>query len=255
MKAKKSLGQNFLKDEKILNDIFHSFDATKDDLIIEIGPGKGALTKRIKDKHSRIIAYEIDTDLIPFLNKINADNLIIKNQDFLLSDLKNDIKSIKNDKLFIIGNLPYYITTPIIKYIIDSGLFVDEMLFMVQEEVANRFSAKPGAKDYGSMTLYLNYFFKVEKLFKVSKKCFDPEPKVESAIIKLTRRDRTFKVDESKYFKLIDDAFTQKRKTLKNNLKDYDWNKIVEILKKHNLNELVRAEELDEEIFIEICNL
>jgi 16S rRNA (adenine1518-N6/adenine1519-N6)-dimethyltransferase len=125
---------------------------------------------------------------------------------------------------------------------------------MVQEEVADRFTSLPNNKNYGSITLYLNYYYNVSKLFKVSKKCFNPEPKVESAIIKFSERLNKPNINEEKYFKLINDSFKMKRKTLRNNLNNYNYDKVREILNKYDLPESVRAEELSEEIFIDILN-
>lgn len=253
MKAKKSLGQNFLIDNNVINNIISSLDATKDDLIIEIGPGKGALTRLLKNKKALLIAYEIDQELMPILSKLEDDKTKIFNKDILDANLQTDLMNYKYNNLYIIGNLPYYITTPIIKHIINQDIRIHSMIFMVQDEVANRFTARPKTRDYGSITLYLKYYFNIEKLFKVSKKAFNPVPKVESAVIKFTERLDKPLVDKDIYFKLINDAFSQKRKTLKNNLKDYDFNLIKKILEANNLNELVRAEELDEEIFIAIA--
>lgn len=253
MKAKKSLGQNFLIDNNVINNIISSLDATKDDLIIEIGPGKGALTRLLKNKKALLIAYEIDQELMPILSKLEDDKTKIFNKDILDANLQTDLMNYKYNNLYIIGNLPYYITTPIIKHIINQDIRIHSMIFMVQDEVANRFTARPKTRDYGSITLYLKYYFNIEKLFKVSKKAFSPVPKVESAVIKFTERLDKPLVDKDIYFKLINDAFSQKRKTLKNNLKDYDFNLIKKILEANNLNELVRAEELDEEIFIAIA--
>lgn len=254
MKAKKSLGQNFLIDKSIINKISDNIPAKDNDLIIEIGPGMGALTKELKKKNSKIICYEIDTDLKQYLNILEDDNTKIIYKDILESDIKNDIENITYDKLFIVGNLPYYITTPIIKYLINLDLNIHEMIFMVQEEVADRFTAKSHNKEYGSITLYLKYYFNVEKLFKVSKKCFNPIPKVESAIISFKKRIDTPNVDKDKYFTLINDSFKMKRKTLKNNLINYNFEKIKEVLCKYNLNENARAEELEEEVFVNIVN-
>ena len=254
MKAKKSLGQNFLIDDKVLNKIVSSFEVSEKDLIIEIGAGKGALTKYLKLKNANIIAYELDDDLIPILKKMEDSHTKIIHQDILKSNIKMDINKIDYDKLYVIGNLPYYITTPIIKKLINSQLNIEEMLFMVQDEVADRFSSKPGSKNYGSITLYLNYYYIVEKLFVVNKNSFNPVPKVESAILKFTRRDNKPLVNEQKYFKLINDAFSQKRKTLRNNLKNYNFDLIKEILNEFNLSDQVRAEEISEEIFIRIAN-
>lgn len=253
MKAKKSLGQNFLIDNNVINNIISSLDATKDDLIIEIGPGKGALTRLLKNKKALLIAYEIDQELMPILSKLEDDKTKIFNKDILDANLQTDLMNYKYNNLYIIGNLPYYITTPIIKHIINQDIRIHSMIFMVQDEVANRFTARPKTRDYGSITLYLKYYFNIEKLFKVGKKSFNPVPKVESAVIKFTERLDKPLVDKDIYFKLINDAFSQKRKTLKNNLKDYDFNLIKKILEANNLNELARAEELDEETFIAIA--
>ena len=234
MKAKKSLGQNFLVDDNVITNISDNIMASPDDLIIEIGPGMGALTRKLKLKNALLFCYEIDTDLKSYLSSLEDNKTRIIWGDFLNSNLKEDIKDIKYKDLYIVGNLPYYITTPIIKKIIDSELDIKNMLFMVQDEVADRFTASPKSKEYGSITLFLKYYYKVEKLFKVSKNSFNPVPKVESALIK--------------------DSFKYKRKTLKNNLSNYDVTKVKEILDKYNLEENVRAEELSEEVFVAISN-
>lgn len=255
MKAKKNLGQNFLIDNNIINKINDSINAKEDDLIIEIGPGMGALTRVLKEKNANIICYEIDKDMIPYLNKYVDSKTKVIYKDILEASIKEDIKDIKFNKLYIVGNLPYYITTSIIKYLISLELSIEEMIFMVQEEVADRFTASYGNSDYGSITLFLNYYFNVEKLFKVSKKCFNPVPKVESAVIKFSKRLNKLEVNKDKYFTIINDSFKMKRKTLKNNLSNYDFNKIKEILNKYNLSETVRAEELSEEVFVAIANV
>ena len=254
MHAKKSLGQNFLIDKNVIQRISDNINVTTNDLIIEIGPGMGALTCVLKEKNAHLICYEIDTDLKIYLNKYEDDKTKIIYQDILNSNIKEDIKNINYNKLYIVGNLPYYITTPIIKYLIESNLDIEEMLFMVQDEVANRFSALPKCKDYGSITLYLKYYFNITKLFKVNKNCFNPIPNVESAIIRFKKRIDKPNVIKENYFKLINDSFKMKRKTLKNNLSDYDFTKVKEVLHKYKLPESVRAEELSEEVFIDITN-
>lgn len=254
MKAKKSLGQNFLIDENILNQIIKNICATENDLVIEIGPGRGALTKKLQEKNLNILCYEIDKDLKIFLDKISNEKTKIIYNDILLTNIKEDIKNIKYENLYIVGNLPYYITTPILKHLINSKINIKEIIIMVQEEVADRFSALPKSKNYGSMTLFLKYYFNVIKLFKVSKNSFYPKPKVESAILKLEKRIDKPIVNEEDYFKLINDAFKMKRKTLKNNLSNYDLATIDNVLSKYNLPNTVRAEELDENIFVEIFN-
>lgn len=254
MKAKKNLGQNFLIDQNIIKKIGNTLNVDKDDLIIEIGPGQGALTKYLHALGANLICYEIDTDMIPYLSIYNDNKTKIIYKDILDADIKKDIESISYKNLYIIGNLPYYITTPIIKHLIQEEVNAKEMIFMVQEEVADRFAALPGTKNYSSITLYLKYFYTIEKLFKVSKHCFNPVPKVESAVIKFTKRVDKPNVNREKYFKLLNDSFKMKRKTLKNNLKDYNFNTINEVLDKYNLDDTIRAEELDEKVFIDICN-
>lgn len=254
MKAKKRFGQNFLIDNNIIRKISDNINATENDLIIEIGPGMGALTKELKNKNCKTICFEIDTDMKQFLSKLEDDKLKVIYNDILLVDLTKEIENISYNNLYVVGNLPYYITTPIIKHLIETKLKIKEMVFMVQEEVADRFTAKPKTKEYGSITLYLKYFFNTEKLFKVSKNCFNPVPKVESAIIKFTERLDKPRVDENEYFKLINDSFKMKRKTLKNNLSNYDFDIIKKVLLENGLSESSRAEEIPEDIYVKIYN-
>lgn len=252
MKAKKSLGQNFLIDKNIISKIVTEFSSCNNDLIIEIGPGQGALTKEIKKYNVKLICYEVDYDLKEVLNKLEDENTKIIWQDFLKSDISNDINDIKYNKLFIVGNLPYYIITPIIEHIMDSNINFEKFVIMVQKEVADRFLAKPHTKEYGYITVILNYFFRIKKIIDVSKYSFNPIPKVESTVLCLYLKKNKEKLDFYKYREFIKVCFNQKRKTLKNNLKMYDWDKIKRILIEHNLNENVRAEELSGDIFIEL---
>ena len=157
--------------------------------------------------------------------------------------------------MYVIANIPYYITTPIIEHIISENINVSAMTLLVQKEVAERFSAKPKTKEYGAITVYLNYFFEVEKLFNVKNTCFSPAPKVDSAVVKFTKKENIYDVDNKKFFKFITECFSQKRKTLKNNLRNYDWNEVKEILDKHDILESCRAEELTLDIFIEIYKI
>lgn len=251
LNAKKSLGQNFLKDDNILNRIADSIK-TKDDLIIEIGPGMGALTKKLINKDSYVIAYEIDERTKDYLLPLENEKTKIIYKDFLKTDIKEDIKDIKYNNLYVIANIPYYITTPIIEHIISENINVSAMTLLVQKEVAERFSAKPKTKEYSAITVYLNYFFEVEKLFNVKNTCFSPAPKVDSAVVKFIRKNNFYDIDNKKFFKFITECFSQKRKTLKNNLRNYDWNKVKEVLDKNNILESCRAEELSLDIFIEI---
>ena len=254
-KFKKHFGQNFLQDENIIQKIVSIEDLTFEDLVIEIGPGAGALTKKLIEK-TNVLAYEIDTELKDCLSKLqDSGHFSIIWADFLKRNILNDLSDYKYKNLYIISNLPYYITTPIIEKIINEKIDVRAMILMVQKEVGERFIASPGTKNYGSITVFLNYYFDITKSFDVSKNCFYPKPNVDSCILKFKRRTNQFNViDEDKFFKLIRDSFRYKRKTLKNNLSTYDLVKIEEILKKNNLDLSVRAENISLLIFVEIAN-
>ena len=247
---KKSLGQNFLQDQNIINKIASSLTPSKNDLIIEIGPGAGALTKELVKKECDVICFEIDKRLENILNKLESDNNNLKVifEDFLKVNIKTYIDTKKYDKLYFVGNLPYYITTAIINKIIKESTPY-EIVIMVQKEVAERFNATPGSREYGSLSVFLQYNFKIEKVCDVNKKCFEPIPKVDSTVIKFKT---TSKYKEK--VKIIKDSFTHKRKNLRNNLMNYDLSKIEEILKKYNKDLTSRAESLTIEEFIEISN-
>ena len=252
---KKKFGQNFLKDKNIITKIANVVETNKKDLIIEIGPGAGALTEELVKK-SQLLAYEIDKDLEETLiNKFKDNNFNIIFDDFLKRNLKEDLSQIKYDKLYVIANLPYYITTPIINKIINEKINVQEMVLMVQKEVGERFSAKLGTKDYSSITIFLNYYFDIKKEFIVSRNSFYPAPNVDSIIISLRKKEKKYNVkNEEIFFKLIRDSFVQKRKTLKNNLKEYNFLEIGKILQENNLPLDVRAENVPIEVFVEISN-
>lgn len=251
---KKKFGQNFLQDKNVINDIVSSVDVKENDLVIEIGPGAGALTKKLVATGAYVLAYEIDTDLMDDLKKLENDRVKIFFEDFLKRDILDDIKNIKYDKLYIIGNLPYYITTPIITKIIDESIQPDEMVFMVQKEVALRFSSHPKSKDYGSITVFLNYYFNVQNLFVVNRNKFYPVPNVDSAVIKFTRREKLLDTDVILFNKFVRDSFTFKRKNLRNNLKNYDLKKVENILKCIDKSLDNRAEDLSYEEFVYLTN-
>ena len=250
---KKSLGQNFLKDKNIIKKIADSINPTEEDLIIEIGPGAGALTKELVKKKSEVICFEIDTKLKEILEQINSEKLTIIFKDFLSIKINEYIDQNKYKNLYFVGNLPYYITTAIINKIVkESNPY--EITIMVQKEVADRFSAKPGTKDYSSISIFLQYNFDIERVCNVSKTCFEPVPKVDSSVIKFKRNKKISANDEEKFYKLIKDSFTQKRKNLRNNLKRYDLNKRQAILKKYDKDLTARAEQLSIEEFVDISN-
>lgn len=253
MKAKKRYGQNFLIDNNVIKKITDEVSSSSSDLIIEIGPGKGALTKELKKKDSYIIAYEIDTDLVTTLEKIENEKVKVIYKDILTTNIKEDINNINYSELYIVGNLPYYITTPIIEHIIKQNLVFKKFTIMVQKEVADRFMAKPKSRDYGYITLVLKYFFDTFKVCDVSKYSFNPVPKVESAVISFIPRVNKEKIDVDKYFDFLKIIFRQKRKTLKNNVSNiYNWDKIIKVLAKYNISESCRAEELEEQVILDI---
>ena len=248
---KKNLGQNFLQDEKILQRIVECVTCTEDDCIVEIGPGHGALTKYLVGFNCPVVAFEIDKEVKPVLDRIKAPNLTVVYEDFMRVNVKEYLpSSYKN--LYIIANIPYYITTPIIEEIIREDLGEKSCVLMVQKEVADRFSAKPGSKDYGSISVYLDYYYQVKKLFEVPRKAFYPVPNVDSAIIKLDRKDKRDLEDEERFFKFVKEAFQFKRKNLRNNWKNYDLEKINGVLVKYNHNLQSRAEEISLKEFLDI---
>ena len=252
---KKKFGQNFIVDKNIIQNIVNKSDINKETLVIEIGPGAGSLTNALGAKAKNVLAYEIDDTLKPILEKNIHSNTQIIYGDFLKRDVLNDIQKYDYKKLYVVANLPYYITTPIIIKLIEDKVPVQKIVVMVQKEVGDRFKAKPKTKEYNSLSVYLNYYFNINKLLDVSRNVFMPKPNVDSIVVEFTRKENNlFLKNEDIFFKLIRDSFTQKRKTLKNNLKGYDLKKVEEILKNHNYDLSVRAEALPVEIFVEISN-
>ena len=253
---KKSLGQNFLIDKNIIKKIVDSIDLKEEPLIIEIGPGSGSLTKELVKLNANVVSFEIDTRLKEQLDKLVDENknLQIIYEDFLKINLKEFLKTKKYKNLYFIANLPYYITTAIINKITEESN-PHEMILMVQKEVAERFSAHPNTREYGSISVFLQYNYNISKVVLVSKKCFYPVPKVDSMVIKFEAKKNTVKaIDEEKFYKLIKDSFQFKRKNLRNNLKNYNQDKINEILIKHNKDLTARAEEISVDEFIDISN-
>lgn len=254
---KKNLGQNFLQDKNIIDKIVNAPDYGDNNLVIEIGPGAGALTKELLKKVDRAILYEVDTRLEKILNKelstfVNYELIF---DDFLNRDVNKDISKYDFDNLYIVANLPYYITTPIITKIINDKIPTNEIVIMIQKEVADRFSAKPGSKEYGQITVFLNYFFDIDNVCNVSKNCFFPKPKVDSAVIKMKRKESNDYIKNFDVFnKLVKDSFRFKRKTIKNNLVGYDLDIISNILTKYGFDINTRSENIPYNVFIEIAN-
>lgn len=254
---KKNFGQNFIIDENIINNIIEKANILEQSLVIEIGPGAGSLTYKISKSASKVLCYEIDTKLEQILteNLKGCNNVDIIYDDFLRRNIKKDLENYEFQHLYVIANLPYYITTPIIVKLIEDAIPVDKIVVMVQKEVGNRFKAKPGSREYGSLSVYLNYYFKVIKLLDISRNVFLPKPNVDSIVVGFEKkRDLLPLQNETLFFQLVRDSFQQKRKTLKNNLKDYDLEIIDQVLQDYNLNLQVRAEQLSLDIFVAMAN-
>lgn len=250
-KFKKKYGQNFLKDENISNKIVSAINPTEKDLIIEIGPGAGAITKKLKKYNSKLLAFEIDTETKKYLKPLEDNKTKIIYEDFLEANIQETLKTYEYENLYIIGNLPYYITTPIIEKIIDTKIDPKECVIMVQKEVADRFLASPHTKQYGYMTVILNYNFNLTRIIEVDKTKFNPIPKVDSTVIKLERREKE-EVDYQKFQAFLKEAFGHKRKTINNNIKTYDKDKIKNILEQNGYTLSCRPEEIDYKTYIDI---
>lgn len=251
IEAKKSLGQNFLNDNNILNKIACSTNAATGDLIIEIGPGKGALTEKLIKTGADVIAFEIDERMRNVLDSIKVDNLKIIYGDFLQYDLSS-IDTQKYNNIYVIANIPYYISTPIIKKIIEANIDFKEIVLLVQKEYAERICAHPKTRQYDSLTVFVNYHYDVANLFLVNRNCFTPSPNVDSSVIKLFNRKKYDKDIENKFLNFVNIAFTQKRKTLKNNLFNYNWEIIEKFLLENNHSLTARPEELSVDEYIEL---
>lgn len=253
---KKKFGQNFIIDENLIDSIVNKSLIDKDTLVLEIGPGAGSLTYKMASLAGHVVCYEVDTNLKPVLdeNLKDFDNIDIIFDDFLKHDVLSELKKFNYKKTFVVANLPYYITTPILIKIIEDKLDVDKIVVMVQKEVGDRFRAIPGSKDYSSLSVYLNYYYDVKKILDVSRNVFIPKPNVDSIVVEFNKKEQINLKNPELFFKLVRDSFKQKRKNLRNNLKSYDLVKIEEVLKKYNFDLSVRAEQLNIEIFVDISN-
>ena len=219
----KKFGQNFLIDDHVITKIINAAEITKDDLVLEIGPGIGTMTQYLAESARKVIAVEIDKNLIPILGETLAeyDNVTIINEDILKVDIKKLAEEKNGGKpIKVVANLPYYITTPIIMGLFESNVPIDSITVMVQKEVADRMQVGPGTKDYGALSLAVQYYSKPQVVINVPPECFIPRPNVGSAVIRLTRyKEPPVKVrDEKLMFKLIRASFNQRRKTLANGL-------------------------------------
>lgn len=258
----KSLGQNFLTDVNIIRKIIDAGELTKEDLVLEIGPGIGALTVSLAEKAGKVIAIEIDRRLIPALKETTAGykNITIVHGDILKTDVQSLIGE-WNGRIKVISNLPYYVTTPTMMMFLENGFSVERMVLMVQKEVALRIAAKPGSKDYGSLSVGVQVAGVPKLLFHVSRHCFIPKPDVDSSVIRIILSDKYLRaiIQKRVFFQCVRAAFSQRRKTLLNsigNAPNLNIGKGVmrQILTNLNLKENIRGEELSVEQFIEISN-
>lgn len=265
--ANKSLGQNFLINEEVINQIIEKAEIDEKDLIIEIGPGLGTLTSRLLEKAGKVICVELDDRMITILN----DRFKLYNNFELIHDdiLKVNLNKIINENLFennnikkikIVANLPYYITTPIIMKLLEEKLNITSITVMIQKEVADRLIAVPGEKNAGAITYSVYYYAEAEKVLDVENNSFIPEPSVTSTVIKLNiRKEPVIQIkDEKLMFRIIKQAFMQRRKTLVNALSNMDIFKskeeIIRMLEDLNINTKVRGEALTIEQYAQITN-
>lgn len=260
----KKFGQNFLIDTHVLEKIIDAAGVTKDDFVLEIGPGIGTMTQYLAEAAREVVAVEIDTKLIPILQDTlkEYDNVTVLNEDIL----KVDIRKIAEEKnggkpIKVVANLPYYITTPIIMGLFESEVPLDSITVMVQKEVADRMQEEPGSKDYGALSLAVQYYAEPYIVANVPPNCFMPRPKVGSAVIRLTshKKPPVEVEDEKLLFRLIRASFNQRRKTLANGLKnspelDVPKEVIMECIEELGRGASIRGEALSLEEFAALCN-
>ncbi len=261
----KKFGQNFLVDSNVLENIIEKAGITEDDLVLEIGPGIGTMTQYLCESAREVVAIEIDETLIPILNYTLAeyDNVEIINDDALKTDIEKIVKKKNNGKpIKVVANLPYYITTPIIMGLLEGKAPIDSITIMVQKEVADRMQTGPGSKDYGALSLAVQYYADANILMTVPASCFMPRPKVDSSVIKLDIYDRppVNVCDEEMMFKIIRASFNQRRKTLVNGLKNasnlpFTKEEIEESIEKLGEDVRVRGEKLTLEQFAKLTNI
>lgn len=258
----KSLGQNFLIDDNIIDKIVEGANAGTNDKIIEVGPGIGTLTRALASKSEKVLVVEIDKSLIPILEDTlsDFDNIKVVNEDIIKADVKTLIdQNLDGGPVKLVANLPYYITTPIIMRFLEESINVSDIVVMVQKEVAERMNAKPGKKDFGALSVAVQYYCDTEIVAKVPRHLFVPQPNVDSIVIALrVRPEKKYKVDnEELFFKAVKAAFGQRRKTLLNSLTSMgilDKSKISEVLLESNIDEKRRGETLSLEEFASLAN-
>lgn len=262
-KLSKSLGQNFLTDKNIIDRIVESAEIGPDDLVIEIGPGIGVITREASEAAKKVIAVEIDKNLIPILEETlgDCDNVEIINRDILKTDVNELIRNCKEcfSGVKIIGNLPYYITTPIIMKLLEDEVKADSITIMMQKEVADRIKAMPGTKAYGALSVAVQYYCTVEAVVNVPKDVFVPQPKVDSTVLRLSIREEkpVELADSDVFFRCVKAGFGQRRKTLLNSLmgvENITKEGVKQALEAAGIDPSRRAETLDLEEFARLSN-
>ena len=261
----KKYGQNFLIDGRVLDKIIGAAQIGPDDCVLEIGPGIGTMTKRLAEAAGQVIAVEIDKNLIPILQEVlgEFDNITILNEDILKVDIPALVEQYNGDRpIKVVANLPYYITTPIIMGLFESNVPIDNITVMVQKEVALRMQEGPGSKDYGALSLAVQYYAEPYIVANVPPNCFIPRPKVGSAVIRLTRhKEKPVQVKNEQFmFRLIRASFNQRRKTLQNalhNMNELSLTKeeIVDALQTMGLSETIRGEKLSLSEYAKLSDL
>ena len=259
LKPKKRLGQNFLIDKNIQNKIINACNFRSSDTVLEIGAGRGELTGLIAERVNKVYAFEIDHNLCSILkdNLINHKNAAIINGDFLKVDLREYFKK-SDDSIKVIGNIPYYITTPIIEYLLKYKDNIEIIFLTVQKEFALRMLSKAGSKDYGSFSCFIQYYTRPKKLFFVTRTCFKPVPKVDSCFLQLEiRQEPPVKIEnEELFFKIIRAAFNKRRKTLRNSLKGViSLEGLEKFFAKYDLDSDIRPESLTLEDFAKLSKI
>lgn len=249
----KRFGQNFLIDSNIIDKIVQGAELTKEDVVLEIGPGIGSLTQAMAESAKKVIAVEIDKKLIPVLEDTlkGYDNVRIINEDILKLDIMKVIAEEGVEQIKVVANLPYYITTPIIMNLLEKRLPISSITVMIQREVAERMDAVPGTKAYGALSLATSFYAETELITMVKPDCFIPKPTVGSAVIKLTRRTTpsVSVIDEATLFKIIKGGFAQRRKTLINSLTNsqpqFEKKQVIQALQDLSLDIKIRGEALN----------
>lgn len=257
LRANKKLGQNFLINEQVINEIIEKSNIDKDDTVLEIGPGLGSLTKALLNNAKRVIAVELDENMVNILkNRFNNENLEIINDDILKVDLNQIIN--KYGKIKVVANLPYYITTPIVMKLLEDEYDIESITVMVQKEVGERLCAEPGSRDFGAVTVGVNYYSKAKIVIDVPKDNFLPIPEVDSCVIKLDILDTppVELKDKKRFFRLVKAAFSQRRKTINNSLASGEFSKdaVLQVLNKLGIDAKLRAENLSIQDFANITN-